>query len=42
LSDFPQEQQPDLVQITPEDWLVAFGTALLALFFLGILPRLFW
>ena len=42
MTDFPQEQMPDLVQTTPEDWLVAFGITLLVLFLLGILPRLFW
>ena len=42
MTDFSQEQMPDLVQTTPEDWLVAFGITLLVLFLLGILPRLFW
>ena len=41
MTDFSQEQTPDLVQTTPKDWLVAFGTTLLVMFFLGILPRLF-
>lgn len=41
MTDFSQEHMPDLVQTTPGDWLVSFGTALLVLFLLGILPRLF-
>jgi hypothetical protein len=42
MTDFSQEQMPGLVQTTPKDWLVAYGTTLLVLFFFGILPRLFW
>ena len=42
MTDFPHEQRPGLAQISPEDWIVAVVTALLALVLLGILPRLFW
>jgi hypothetical protein len=40
MTDFSQEQTPELVQTTPKDWLVAYGTTLLVLLVLGILPRL--
>jgi len=42
VTDFPQEQRSRQAQVAPEDWLVAIGTALLALVLLGILPRMFW
>jgi hypothetical protein len=42
VSDFPQEQRHLLADVSPEDWVVAIGTALLALVLLGILPRMFW
>jgi hypothetical protein len=42
VTDLPQEQRPLLAGVSPDDWLVAIGTALLALLLLGILPRLFW
>jgi hypothetical protein len=42
VTDLPQEQRPLLADVSPDDWLVAIGTALLALLLLGILPRLFW
>jgi hypothetical protein len=42
VSDFPQEQRRGMAHVLPEDWIVAIGTALLALVLLGILPRVFW
>jgi hypothetical protein len=42
VSDFPQHQRNDLAQVSPEDWLLALGAALLALVLLGILPHMFW
>jgi hypothetical protein len=42
VSDFPHEQRNGLGHVSSEDWLIAMGTALLALVLLGILPRLFW
>jgi hypothetical protein len=41
-TDFPQEQRRILAQVSPEDWLIAIATALLAFVLLGVLPRLFW
>jgi hypothetical protein len=42
VSDLPQEQNHLLAHVSPEDWLVAFATALAAFVLLGVLPRLFW
>jgi hypothetical protein len=42
VSDFPQEQRHLLADISPDDWVVAVATALLAFVLLGILPRMFW
>jgi len=42
VTDFPQDQRRVVARISPEDWLVAIATALLAFVLLGILPRLFW
>ena len=42
MTDFPQEQRHILARVSPQDWLVAIATALLALVLLGVLPRLFW
>ncbi len=42
VSDFPHEQQSDLSHVSPEDWLLAIGSALLALVLLGVLPHMFW
>jgi hypothetical protein len=42
VSDFPQRQQNDLAHVSPEDWLLALGAALVALVLLGILPHMFW
>jgi hypothetical protein len=42
VSDFSQEQRRLLADISPDDWLVAIATALLAFVLLGILPRMFW
>ncbi|MGH6664385.1 MAG: hypothetical protein ACREB2_05720 [Pseudolabrys sp.] len=42
MSVFPHQQRNELAHVSPEDWLLAIGTALLALVLLGILPRLFW
>jgi hypothetical protein len=42
VSDLPQEQRHLLAHISPDDWLVALATALLAFALLGVLPRLFW
>jgi len=42
VSDFPQEQRRLLANISPDDWVVAIATALLAFVLLGILPRMFW
>jgi len=42
VSDLPQEQRHLLAHVSPEDWLVALATALVAFVLLGVLPRLFW
>jgi hypothetical protein len=42
VSDLPQEQRYFLARVSPEDWLVALATALVAFVLLGVLPRLFW
>ena len=42
MTDFPHDQRSVLAQISPEDWLVAVATALIAFVLLGVLPRLFW
>ena len=42
MTDFPHDQRNILARISPEDWLVAVATALIAFVLLGILPRLFW
>jgi hypothetical protein len=42
VSDFSQEQRRLLADISPDDWVVAIATALLAFVLLGILPRMFW
>jgi len=42
VTDFSQEQASGEAPVAPEDWVLALGTALLALLLLGILPRLFW
>jgi hypothetical protein len=42
VSDFSQEERHFLADISPDDWVVAIATALLAFFLLGILPRMFW
>ena len=42
MTDFTQEQPHVLARISPEDWLVAIATALVAFVLLGVLPRLFW
>ncbi len=42
MTDFPQEQRHVLARVSPEDWLVAIATALVAFVLLGVLPRLFW
>jgi hypothetical protein len=42
VSDFPQEQRHLLADISPDGWVAAVATALLAFVLLGILPRMFW
>jgi hypothetical protein len=42
VSDLPQQQRHLLAHVSPEDWLVALATALVAFVLLGVLPRLFW
>jgi len=42
VTDFPHAQRHFRARVSPEDWLIALATALLALVLLGILPRLFW
>lgn len=42
MTDFPQERRHVLARVSPEDWLVALATALLALVLLGVLPHWFW
>ncbi|MGH6725772.1 MAG: hypothetical protein ACREB8_04410 [Pseudolabrys sp.] len=42
MTDYSREQRSGQAHVSPEDWVLALGTALLALILLGILPRLFW
>jgi len=42
VTDFPHDDRFVEPQLRSDDWLIAFGTALLALVLLGIVPHLLW
>ena len=42
MSEFSHKQRAGETYVSREDWIIAVGTAVLALVLLGILPRMFW